>query len=239
MKTYDTGLDDLTLNAFVDAQLDPEMERVVVTAMQNDPDIREHVCQLRRAKDWMRTGFADVRSDDRPLPNSKARFGRLGTGIAASFMAIAIGTGGAILGYTCADRESVMVAGQQQDPMRVVLHIDDSDPAHFQRVLDYAEKFLEENRDRGTQVEVVANSGGVNLLRTGASPFEDRVRDLSEQYSNLHFVACMNSLRNLRRQGIDPVMFEGVHSGTTAVDHIVQRLHDGWTYQKIDNLEDI
>jgi len=43
----------------------------------------------------------------------------------------------------------------------------------------------------------------------------------------------------LRRQGIDPVMFKGVHSGATAVDHIVQRLHDGWTYQKIDNLEDI
>ena len=40
MKTYDTGLDELTLNAFVDGQLDPEMERMVVTAMQNHPDVR-------------------------------------------------------------------------------------------------------------------------------------------------------------------------------------------------------
>lgn len=186
----------------------------------------------------MRTGFADVQPEDRPLPKSGARFGRFSTGIAASLLAIAIGAGGGMLGYASAERDGVTVAGQQ-DPNRVVLHIDDSDPAHFQTVLDYAENFLEENRDRGTQVEVVANSGGVNLLRTGASPFEARVRELSKQYSNLHFVACMNSLRNLRREGIEPVMFDGVHSGKTAVDHIVQRLHDGWTYQKVNNLEDI
>ena len=237
MKAH-TELDNLTLNAYVDGQLDPEMERLVLTAMQNDRDIREQVCQLRRARDWMRTGFADARPGDRPLPKRSAGFGRFSTGIAASLLAIVIGTGGGMLGYACAQRDGVMVAGQP-DPMRVVLHIDDSDPAHFQTVLDYAENFLEENRDRGTQVEVVANSGGVNLLRTGASPFEARVMELSKQYSNLHFVACMNSLRNLRREGIEPVMFDGVHSGETAVDHIVQRLHDGWTYQKVNNLEDI
>ena len=237
MKTY-TDLDELTLNAYVDGQLDPEMERVVLGAMQNDPDIREQVCQLRRTKDWMRTGFADAQPDDRPVPRNKSRFSRLGTGIAASLVAIAIGIGGGILGYVCAERDNV-VAAWQQDPMRIVLHIDDSEPAHFQTVLDYAENFLEENRDRGTEVEVVANSGGIDLMRSGISPYEARVKALSKQYSNLHFVACMNSLRNLRRAGINPVMFDDVHTGTTAVDHIVKRLRDGWTYRKIDSLEDI
>lgn len=238
MNAY-TKLDNLTLNAYVDGQLDPETERLVLTAMQDDPDIREQVCQLRRAKDWMRTGFDDVQPEDQPLPKSRSRFGsRFGNGIAASLVAIAIGAGGGILGYAFAERDGVMVAGQQ-DPMRVVLHIDDAEPAHFQAVLDYAENFLEENRDRGTQVEVVANSGGVDLMRSGGSSFEGRVRELSARYSNLHFVACMNSLRNLRREGINPVMINDVHIGTTAVDHIVKRLHDGWTYRKVNKLEDI
>ena len=109
----------------------------------------------------------------------------------------------------------------------------------IQAVLDYAENFLAENLELGTQVEVVANSGGVDLMRSGVSPFEYRVRALSEQYSNLHFVACMNSLRNLRRTGIEPVMLDDVHTGTTAVDHVVKRLQDGWTYRKVDNLKDI
>ena len=49
----DTQLDDLTLNAYVDGQLEPEIERVVLIAMRDDPEVREQVCRLRRAKDWM------------------------------------------------------------------------------------------------------------------------------------------------------------------------------------------
>jgi intracellular sulfur oxidation DsrE/DsrF family protein len=236
MKT-ESEPNELTLNAYVDGQLDPEMERFVLHAMQNDPDICEQVGQLRRAKDWMRAGFADARPVDGPIGRNRTRFGRLGVGIAASLMAIAIGIGGGVVGYNFAERGGAITAWEQ-DPMRVVLHIDDSEPAHFQDVLDYAENFLEENRDRGTQVEVVANAGGVELMRSGISPFESRVKALNEKYPNLHFVACMNSLRNLRREGINPVMIDDVHTGTTAVDHIVKRLRDGWTYRKVDKLVD-
>lgn len=228
-------LDELTLNAYVDGELDPEQEGVVLVAMQNDPDIRDQVCKLRRARDWMRTGFADARTEDQPLPVGRAGFCRVGTGIAASLLAVAIGVGGGLIGYTCAESDSMVVAGQQ-DPMQVVLHIDDAEPAHFQAVLDYAENFLEENHGSGTQVEVVANSGGVDLMRRGGSVYEGRVRQLSERYANLHFVACMNSLRNLQREGINPVVIDDVHAGSTAVDHIVKRLHDGWTYRKVSSL---
>lgn len=234
----DIKLDELTLNAYIDGELDSEQEGVVLVAMQNDPDIREQVCKLRRARDWMRTGFADARTEDQPLPASRERFCSFRAGIAASLFAVVIGVGGGLLGYTCAERDSLVAAGQQ-DPMRVVLHIDDAEPAHFQAVLDYAENFLEANRGSGTQVEVVANSGGVDLMRSGGSAFEGRVMQLSEQYDNLHFVACMNSLRNLKREGINPVMIDDVHVGNTAVDHIVKRLQDGWTYRKVSTLENI
>ncbi|HHH42863.1 MAG TPA: hypothetical protein ENK49_01890 [Gammaproteobacteria bacterium] len=234
-----TELNELTLNAYVDGQLDPELERTVLSAMDQDPAIREQVCQLRRAKDWMRTGFADVQSEDRPLPAYRKHWSRLQTGIAASLMALAIGVGGGLLGYVCAEREAanhLAAYPGHEDPGKVLLHLSDAEPQHFQAVLDYAEHFLQENQGRNVQVEVIANAGGVNLMRAGVSPYEDRVRALSKKYSNLQFVACMNALRNLRREGIEPVLIDDVHSGTTAVDRVVKRLREGWTYRKVDNL---
>ncbi|HHJ16490.1 MAG TPA: hypothetical protein ENJ80_07310 [Gammaproteobacteria bacterium] len=237
------GLDELTLNAYVDGQLEPELERRVLNAMDTDRDIREQVCQLRRAKDWMRTGYGDAQPTEQPMPACKKHYSRLQTGIAASFMALAIGMGGGLLGYICAERETgtQMAAGSlgHENPHKVLLHLGDARPEHFQAVLDYAEDFLEEHRERDVQVEVIANSGGINLMRSGGSTFESRVRELSDKYSNLQFVACMNALRNLRKEGIEPVMINDVHTGTTAVDHIVKRLQEGWTYRKVDNLSDI
>ena len=237
------GLDELTLNAYVDGQLEPEQERQVLNAMDADLSIREQICQLRRAKDWMRTGYGNAQPTDQALPACKKHYSRLQTGVAASLMAMAIGLGGGLLGYVCAEREAdtkMAAAGLgQENPNKVLLHLGDANPEHFQAVLDYAENFLEEHQGRDVQVEVIANSGGINLMRSGGSPFERRVRELSDRYTNLQFVACMNALRNLRKEGVEPVMIDDVHTGATAVDHIVKRLHEGWTYRKVDNLSDI
>jgi len=234
-------LNELTLNAYVDGQLDTELERTVLSAMESDPEIREQVCQLRRAKDWMRTGFADAQPGDQPLPRYKKHWNRLQAGMAASIVALAIGLGSGLLGYVFAEREAAtqLAAGLgHEDPGKVLLHLSDAEPEHFQAVLDYAENFLEENQGHDVMVEVIANSGGVDLMREGVSPFEARVRQLSDKYSNLQFVACMNALRNIRREGIEPVLIDDVHAGTTAVDHVVKRLREGWTYRKVNNLSD-
>jgi len=239
------GLDELTLNAYVDGQLDPEQERQVLNAMDTDRSIREQVCQLRRTKDWMRTGYGEAQPSEQPLPAGKRHLSRVQAGLAASLMALAVGLGGGILGYACAERESsaqmAALGGGlgQENPHKVLLHLGDSDPRHFQAVLDYTESFLEEHKERDVQVEVIANSGGIELMRSGESPFEDRVRSLSDKYDNLQFIACMNALRNMRKQGVEPAMIDDVHTGVTAVDHIVKRLQEGWTYRKVDNLSDI
>jgi intracellular sulfur oxidation DsrE/DsrF family protein len=88
-------------------------------------------------------------------------------------------------------------------------------------------------------VEVVANAGGVDLMRADKSPFVQRVRALQQQYSNLHFIACANAIRNLRHNGVDVSLLDGVQSGETAVDHIVDRLQHGWRYVKVSDLPGI
>jgi intracellular sulfur oxidation DsrE/DsrF family protein len=206
--------------------------------MQDDVAVREQVCRLRRAKDWMRTGFADA------MPPSPPRAGKLrtgfrpGHGVAASLMALVLASGGALIGYTCAERGAPLVA-QQQESGNILLHLDQSDPARFAAVLDYAEAFLAERAAGGARVEVVANAGGIDLLRSGGSVYTDRVLSLQRKYGNLQFIACANAIRNLRNQGDDISLLNGVHGGETAVDHIVGRLQQGWRYVKISELPGI
>ncbi len=230
-------LDDLTLNSYVDGQLTAEQEREILAAMEHDVAVREQICKLRRAKDWMRTGFADAVPPTPPATKLRRPF-YVGNGIAASLMALALTTGGALLGYTCAERQAPALA-QQQDSNHVLLHLDKSGADNFAAVLDYAEKFLAEHAARGVEVEVVANAGGIDLMRTGGSPYNARVMALQHQYQNLHFIACANAIRNLRKEGVDVSMLNGVHSGETAVDHIVSRLQQGWRYVKVSDLPGI
>jgi len=232
-----SDLEQLTLNAFVDRQLDPEQERSVLAAMEIDPAVYEEVCQLRRAKDWMRSGFADARSRH-ARASAMPRRRRFGLSIAASLLALTFATGGGLIGYICGERQAPILA-RQDDPQHILLHLDESAPATFAAVLDYAEAFLAEPRPRGAEVEVVANAGGVDLLRAGGSPYEERVRSLSRRYQNLHFIACANAIRNLRRLGVQVTVLDNVNAGETAVDHIVRRLRDGWSYVKVSDLPGI
>jgi intracellular sulfur oxidation DsrE/DsrF family protein len=231
-------IEETTLNAYVDGELEPDMQKQVLNAMEQDPQVREQVCRLRRAKDWMRTGFAEVVPRDHRLPTAHRRWPRCGGTIAASLLALAIGFGGGLLGYMCAG-DGTYAAAARQDPNRVVLHLGDSDPTHFEATLAYAEHFLAENAERGARVEVVANAGGIDLVRSGVSPYEDRIRALRARYPNLHFFACMNSIRNLRRSGVEPVFIDEVDTGSTAVDHIVRRLREGWTYRKVEEVSEL
>ncbi|VAW78768.1 hypothetical protein MNBD_GAMMA15-1198 [hydrothermal vent metagenome] len=230
--------DDLTLTAYIDGELDDARQNAVLNAMENDATLSARVCRLRRTKDWMRTGFASATPPPRALPKRRTFRQVLQSGVAASIMALAIGIGGGVLGYVSADRGTTTLA-ELADPNRVILHIDDSDPDHFGLLLDYTETFLREHQDSGVQVEVVANAGGLDLLRVDGSPYEDRVKALTEKHSNVQFIACMNAIRNLKRRGLDATLIDDVHTGETAVDHIVKRLQQGWTYRKVESLSDI
>lgn len=241
MEEYDY-INDQMLGAFVDNQLDVANSAAVLKAMEENPEIRETVYQLRRAKDMMKLGFGDAHAPTRPLP--KARFPslrRCSTALAASIVALAVSLGAGVFGYYCGNKANTgivpaIVAAKQTASDRVVLHISESDPKQFAAALAYTEKFLEEQEARGSQIEVVANSGGLDLMRAGVTPFEQRVLDMISKHDNVHFIACANAIRNLRKQGIEPIIIKDVETDKTAIDHIIGRLRAGWTYIKVDSL---
>jgi intracellular sulfur oxidation DsrE/DsrF family protein len=114
-----------------------------------------------------------------------------------------------------------------------VFHIDMDDTQKMEKLLDRAEAILTASADRDAQVEVVANAGGLNLLRADTSAVAPRVREMMKKYGNLSFVACAKTIERLKEQGVEVNLINRTHARETALEHLVERLNEGWTYVKI------
>ncbi len=245
MQNFDK-LDNQMLGAFVDGHLDPEHKDTVIKAMHDDPAIKEQVYQLRRAKDLMKLGFADAQAPSGDRQQSGINNWRLSTTrIAASVAALAISFGAGMLGHqyysgqTVANPESVAAAAQEQSE-KIILHISKSDPKQFMAALDYAEKFLDVH-DSNDQIDVVAHAGGLDLMRDDISPLKNQIIAMMDKYPNVHFIACAGAIRMFQKKnGVKPVIIDGIATDQTAFDHIVGRLQSGgWKYIKVEAITEI
>ena len=116
----------------------------------------------------------------------------------------------------------------------ILLHLSSSDPDRMEAALNYAEELLVNNGQRKYfYLEVVANDGGIELLRSDTSPFPQRIEALLRDYDNVSFLACANALRKLRDSGVKVKLLPGTRSKHTAIDEISERLEDGWRYIKV------
>ena len=244
-------IDDHMLGAFVDGELDTASCELILEAMDKDHRIRERVYKLRRVKDLMNLGFKTVQapkgsrnefSKRTLLPRRRTWLTRW-SGVAASLMLL-VGLGAGYVGYhigaQLAGESTLTVASaEQQQEDRVLLHISESDPQQFAAALDYTRKFLEEHQSRGGQIAVVANAGGLDLLRAGVSPFEKQIIEMIRDYPNVHFIACANSIRKLRKNAMEPVIIANVDSTLPAMDKIIQHVQQGYTYIKVKSLMEI
>lgn len=241
-------LDDQMLGAFVDGQLDPAGCEAVVKAVETDPDVRERVYQLRRAKDLMKLGFAGAQAPTRRTTRPTFNTGslkRYSVAIAASVAVAAVGFTTGMLGYYTSQQ---LIGGQSPATIanaivpyedRVVVHVSESDPKQFAAALNYIEDFLEQHQTENSRIEVIANAGGLDLLREGVSPFEHQVVSMMRDHSNVHFIACANAIRSLRNQGIEPHIIPDIPADKASIDYIIERIQDGWTYVKVDTLPEI
>ncbi len=232
---------DELLYAFIDGQLDTATRESIVMAMDRDSDLRDRVYRVRRTKDLINIAFEDAESRHEDKVQRRGSWLQHSRAVAASLAATALLLGAGLLGYELAPQQPTptQFSSQALDSKQIVLHIGDSDATHFAATLAYAEEFLHQHERSGAQVDVVANAGGLDLLRKGISPYQQRVLAMMAAYDNISFIACANSLRNLRRQGVTPDLIADVKTDATAVDHIVQRVVEGWTYIKMDRLPEV
>jgi intracellular sulfur oxidation DsrE/DsrF family protein len=231
------------LNAFIDGELTHDERLEFLRQLEHDPELKAEACELRTLKEMVRGSYQEVK------PRSHGQAGLrdrrvLRQAVAAGLLLVC----GLIGGWLANERYhqppgferlaglpdgyQPVVLTRQVDPDKLVLHVDSSDRAVFDRALGLAESLLAHNPQR-RRVEIVVHSGGLDMLRADVTPYRDRINRLAQQHANLAFVACGNTIARYQREGKTVVLVPEAKPVSSAVGEIVNRMQQGWVYIKV------
>ncbi|MGB0711960.1 MAG: hypothetical protein ACPGUC_00230 [Gammaproteobacteria bacterium] len=123
--------------------------------------------------------------------------------------------------------------GFAADGHKVVMHLDDNDPARMNLVLNNASNLAKHYQDKGEelQVEVVAYGPGLMMLHAKKSPVAERMGSFTDNFPSVSFKACANTMAKMKKKtGKDVPLFEGVEVVSGGVVHLLERQEQGWAY---------
>jgi hypothetical protein len=215
----DTGVE--RLHAFVDGQLNTADKARLLEDMERDAALRQQVCELQRLKEYVSIAFEEPPAA--PVTWSHRRWLPWGQGVAALLL-LAVGF---LAGHWSQPSAPQAVAGS----MHVILHVNAADNDKFLLALADAEALAATGGE--ARVEVVANAGGLDLMRSDRSPLIGKVRALMDKYPNIQFVACNIALGKQRQLGQEPVLIQGIQVTPSAAEHILRRMEEGWAYTRV------
>lgn len=118
---------------------------------------------------------------------------------------------------------------------RLALHVDQNDPVVMKLALTNASNVYNHYRERGEEVaiEIVANSGGLHMLREDTSPVKEEIRELRKQVPQVAFGACKNTKTSMEKQEGKPVpIMPGATIVPAGVVRLVELHEQGYAYVK-------
>jgi len=239
---------DEIINAYVDGELGGVEKQGFRLDMERDQALAERVDALCCLKKSLQASYQQLpllsRQTDEP------NIGRTWAQSMAALLLLFVGVSAGWLGHGNYSHEKISLAstknaaafqGVQLTPVnftqtnKIILHIASDNGDRLAKTLEKVEMIIAQYKDTGIpyQVEVIANAGGINLLRDDVSPYKKRIGNILHDYKNISFIACSNALDRLRLQGIDPKLIKHTKTGVTAVEQIIKRLQQGWVYMKV------
>lgn len=223
-----SDLDALRLQALLDGELGPAESAALLAEVQASPALRERLGTLTADRALLRQAYAQPPA---PPPRRVAAPDRR-RAMALAALAL-LGVGG-VAGLWWRGEAAPAAPASVAAP-HIVLHVAANDGGQALAALAQAEGLLSTARSEGRAltVEVVANAGGLDLLRTAAAPDAARVQRLQQAYPALRFVACGQTVQKLRERGEDVRLLPGTTVAASALDQIVLRLQQGWTYLRV------
>ncbi len=233
---------DEQIQAFVDDEIDTHDRAEIMEAIRADEELSCRVCELLQLKDSVRLAYREP-----PQPEytstcwQTSRKAGLSIKAAAAVALFALGSMTGWLLHTQPVSTSpeaakiAQMAPAEKEYKRVILHISTADPVLLGQALDDAELLLSgyKNRPEMVQLEVVANTAGLTLLRVDASPYVERIRRLAQEYDNISFLACSRTIEKLRLKGIDVHLVPEAMVIPGALEEIVDKLQEGWVYIRV------
>lgn len=235
------------LNAFVDDQLDPEEKARAYTLLSHDEEFNRRVCELRKVRDLVQFAFRDL--EGAGVSRRRKAYGPMGQAVFATtllLVGVLIGWGIRV-GFSSRQGLSafnhIFVAARARSPVtsageetKVLFHLDSGKRTRMRQVLDEAQNLLQlyKSEHRPAEVEIIANGNGINLLRLHHSPFAARIRALHQEYPNLRFAACQDTIdRLISEQNVHPHLLPQATVVPSGVAQIIRMQQRGWTYIRV------
>ncbi|MCB2102002.1 MAG: DsrE family protein [Rhodobacterales bacterium] len=124
-------------------------------------------------------------------------------------------------------------AAENDGVHRVVIHVDENDPARMNLALNNAANLDSYYKDKGEEVEIeiVAYGPGLNMLVAGKSPVADRIKSFGQNFDNIGFKACGNTHKKMsKKAGKDVALLPEAQMVTAGVVYLIERQEEGWSY---------
>lgn len=244
------SISDTVLHSFVDNELEQDERSELLEVIGRDEALRERVCELRGLKEMVRHAYHHSSARGKS-PSQNARPAR--SFDMANLQSIAACVALVLLGglsgwfisaqsqlngdqrmanlFTATTQSKELAA----NPDKIVVQVSNSDPVRLKTALDETESLLAayKRSNRQLKMEIVANGSGLDLLRTGVSPYETRLALLKARYPNLDLVACNQSIGKLRKKGIIVQLLPQTGITPSAAEEIKKRLMQGWDYLRV------
>lgn len=225
------------INAYADGELQGSEKAEFEQVLMHDAELQQSVEKVMALKSSIKQAYADIELPVEPVHKP------VNYAVAAYVLFLLLGFSGGWLSSglvtdPVATSHDVGVdsgIANVEQAEKYILHIGSHDVEKFKHVLDKAETLVSRYQDdlQLIELEIIANANGLDLFRESASPYAQRVKQLSNKYPNIKFIACTNAIERLREKGIEPDLINAVHQGPTALDQVVKRMNQGWTYIKI------
>ena len=128
-------------------------------------------------------------------------------------------------------------AADEPKKHRIVLHVDQNDPAVMNQALNNANNILDYYRDKheDIEIEIVAYGPGLHMLRDDTSPVKDRIKtlaDVSFPYK-VTFSACNVTKTNMERvEGKTVPLVAQARIVPAGVVRIMELQEQGYAYAK-------
>jgi intracellular sulfur oxidation DsrE/DsrF family protein len=124
---------------------------------------------------------------------------------------------------------------EDQKPHRLVIQVDQDDPAVMNLALNNATNVLDYYRAKGESVDldIVTYGPGLTMLRADTSPVKDRIKRIKDLAfpSTVQFSACNNTRENMEKKEGHPVTIVSeavlVPSGVVRLMELQEK---GWSY---------
>jgi uncharacterized protein len=232
-------LSDERLNALIDGELAPADADAVLQRIGSDPALRERLAAAQLTKTLVRHAYADV-----PLPRPREltpaagrRQARMAKTAAAGLVALALGW---VAHMQLADLDAAPTAIRPAASVAVaegplVVHVSTAAAARDAQTMSRVAALLQAAQREGNPdaVEIVANGGGLDLLRTDRSAYAEQLMQLLNTHPNLRLVACGQTVERLRQSGVEVALLPHTTIASSALDEIVLRMQQGFRYLQI------